>query len=121
MLSVNDFGGFWAVYPARDGRKRGKSETFEQWKKMDEKDYLSIIEAAKHYAQDEQVKRGFAKDPVRFLKRDYWRDFLDPVAKVCRFRSLTPCEHLSEEGTDVCTYHRLYRQRLNLMRAKESP
>ena len=106
------FDQFWAAYPSRDGRKRGKGETFARWKLIDEADYPAIIEAAKHYAKDEQVKKGYAKDPVRFLKHDYWKDFVEPVASLCQFRSLTPCEQLAEPGQEVCAFHRAYRSQL---------
>ena len=101
---------FWEAYPARNRRKAGKGETWKKWQTLDPQDYPMILIAARHYAKE--VNHQYAKDPVRFLKLDYWRDWLDTTASPCTFRSLVPCEHLAEPEHEVCAFHRLYREKL---------
>ena len=56
------------------------------------------------------------RDPERFLKRDWWRDWLEVPAQQCQFRSLQSCEQLAEEGSDTCAFHREYREKLARLR-----
>lgn len=119
MTSLDLFDQFWAAYPARDRRKRGKGETWAKWKALPPDDWPLIIQAAAHYAKDEQVMKGYAKDPVRFLRHDYWRDFLEAQAQVCAFRTTPACEALAEPGQEVCAYHAQYRAKLAQVRLRQ--
>ena len=69
-----EFEEFWTAYPKRDGRKRGKQATYDLWKKLPAKDRLEIVKAARNYANEE-----FIRDPERFVKKGFWRDFLEPA------------------------------------------
>lgn len=74
------FDEFWKLYPRRKGRKVGKAECLEFWKtKVKEVDIPDLLIAVKNYAESDLAKRDFAKDPIRFLKKDYWRDWLEPA------------------------------------------
>jgi hypothetical protein len=71
----DEFERFWTAYPPNaKGRKRGKAATHKRWAKLSGEDRELIIEAARTYAAEE---REFVKDPERFLKDDFWRDYLE--------------------------------------------
>ena len=69
---------FWEFYPARKGRKLTKKESYDFFiKNITEKDIDSILTATKNYANSQIVKDGFAKDAIRFLKKDYWHEWIE--------------------------------------------
>ena len=69
---------FWSKYPPRGGRKVGKKTAYERFKKLDEEDIPRLMEATNNYRISERVKQGFARDAIRFLQADYWKDWLEP-------------------------------------------
>ena len=81
-IYVTFFDEFWKLYPKRKGKKLGKSTCLSWWKKYAENDYDKIIAATKNYAVSDAAKNNFARDPIRFLKSEYWHDWLD-VEKPC--------------------------------------
>lgn len=72
------FNEFWENYPKRNGKKIGKKITKVKFFKLKNSDLSDIIAATKNYSESKQVMDGFAKDPERFFKNDYWKDWLDP-------------------------------------------
>ncbi len=77
--SVKEFDQFWNLYPKRNGKKHGKMDCTRHFKKnVFAYDYDVILTATKHYANSREVKEGFARDPIRFLKKDYWREWIEP-------------------------------------------
>lgn len=84
-IYTHDFERFWKAYPNRHGRKVGKFATFKYYqKKLLNGDKESVIAAASNYANSKTAKDGYAKDPIRFLKDDFWRDWItehiEPIA-----------------------------------------
>jgi len=73
-----DFDRFWEIYPTRNGKKIGKKECFEFFKKIPCNEIPSLLIATEHYARSKTVTDGYAKDPIRFLKKDFWKDWLEP-------------------------------------------
>ena len=71
------FEAWWNLYPARKGKKAGKKTTFTLSKMIPETDREDLITATENYSKDPESVNGFAKDPERFLKNDYWRDFIE--------------------------------------------
>lgn len=68
---------FWLAYPTRGGRKRGKGTCLGIWRQaIRAADRRSLVEAAKHYAASDESTRGYARDPQRFLAKDWWRDWV---------------------------------------------
>jgi len=65
------FDKFWKAYP----KKVGKTECGDYWKKHI-KNYEAILDALTEYKKSDRVKGGFIRDPIRFLKKDFWRDFM---------------------------------------------
>lgn len=64
---------FWKAYPQNDkGRKRGKAVSLRIWKTIAVSDRELVIAAAKNYAREQTE---FVRDPERFLKSDWWRDW----------------------------------------------
>ncbi len=70
------FAEFWGLYPKRKNRKVGKAKAFEQFKRLKEVDIELILKAVKNYALE---AGDFAKDAERFLKNDFWRDYIENV------------------------------------------
>lgn len=66
------FDHFWAVYPARNGRKVGKGLCQKRWRKMNLDDRRAAYRGALNYA----VEVGdFAKDPDRWLRDRLWESY----------------------------------------------
>lgn len=73
---------FWQAYPTRGGRKRGKSKCLGIWRQaIRAAERQPLVEAAKHYAASDDSTRGFAKDPERFLRNEWWRDWVPAIAQ----------------------------------------
>jgi hypothetical protein len=73
-----EFESFWAVYPKRGGRLRGKQKTFLLWKReVSASDRASLVTAATNFSASDEVRRGYARDPERFIAAGWWRDWLE--------------------------------------------
>jgi hypothetical protein len=73
---------FWEAYPPRSGRRVGKARTLALFAKLSPDDQRLCIVAAKIYADREPEEDGFvakSRDPERFIKDDWWRDWRDPA------------------------------------------
>ena len=70
---------FWKAYPAnKAGRKRGKAKTLTLAKKIPATERDDLTTAAGNYAKE---AGEFVRDPERFVKDDFWRDYLEsPVS-----------------------------------------
>jgi hypothetical protein len=115
------FDQFWREYPSRKGRpKVGKALCAKLFAEMNADDQVLAIQAAKAYAKASQPRGDEfvpePRDPERFLKRDWWRDWLEVPRQQCQFRSVEHCEQLAMEGSDVCEFHAAYRQKLSTLR-----
>jgi hypothetical protein len=75
---------FWGLYPARNGKKAGKKTTHKLALILPQADRDLLLVAVRNYAASEDCRRGFSKDPERFLKNDYWRDFIDAPTTPCQ-------------------------------------
>jgi hypothetical protein len=81
---------FWAIYPERDGRKRGKSNALIEWRKLTLEERRRAYIGAKHLTQAGEMP----KDAERFLRRpkggkgdfpfDDYQEKPKPAAKVSR-------------------------------------
>jgi len=60
-------------YPKRNGRKVGKNLAFPFFKKISQTDWIDLKIATQNYALE---CNGLPKDPERFLKKDFWKDFI---------------------------------------------
>ena len=71
-----EFEEFWKAYPVNaKGRRRGKKSTLDKWKLIKAEDRQDVLTAARNYASEETE---YVKDPERFLRNDWWRDFVEP-------------------------------------------
>lgn len=75
------FEDFWKEYPKRNGKIVGRKECLQYIKFIKPELYPEILKAVKNYAESEQSKNGYCKDPIRFLKKDFWKDWLEPENK----------------------------------------
>lgn len=100
VVPVVGFDDFWQAYPARDGRKRGKAKCQKLYANVPKSDRPLVVVAAKNYAVSGEVSRGFAKDPERFFRDDWWRDWLaeaSPQSEAVENRALT-IEEMEAQG-----------------------
>jgi hypothetical protein len=65
------FDEFWQLYP----NKVGKKECLDYWmrRKLDE-ETISILAGLLPWKICDSWKRGFVVDPIRFLKKELWKD-----------------------------------------------
>ncbi|OPY03528.1 MAG: hypothetical protein A4E60_00193 [Syntrophorhabdus sp. PtaB.Bin047] len=80
------FTAFWSAYPARNGKKLDKEETFRRYCLIAEAELELVNTAAKNYADSEMIQKGIGiKDPKRFLLdgkgHEYWRQWIEPENK----------------------------------------
>jgi len=70
---------FWSIYPSRNGRKVTKKESLQFFKDnfKNEEGINLLLRATENYSKSDDAQRGFAKDPIRFLKKDFWRDWIE--------------------------------------------
>lgn len=71
------FEDFWKAYPKRNGKKVGRKECLEYFKSFANGDRELVIIAAQNYAKSKDAKDGYARDPIRFLKKDFWKDWIE--------------------------------------------
>jgi hypothetical protein len=76
-ISLKGFEEWWEEYPKRNGVRLGKMECKKLFAFLKEEDLFLLVKATRNYANCKQVKDGYAKDPVRFLRNDFWRDFIE--------------------------------------------
>ena len=72
------FEAWWSIYPARNGVKAGKQNAAIVFTKVihSEEDFQQLLKATERY---KTVIGEWAKDGERFLKNEYWRDFIPGV------------------------------------------
>lgn len=72
------FDQWWKLYPARKGVKAGKQNAFAIFLDVihSEEDFQRLLKATERYVA---IIGEWAKDPERFLKNEYWRDFIPEV------------------------------------------
>jgi hypothetical protein len=75
-----EFQQFWLAYPAREGRRNGKSKSFSLWKKITAADRPAVQAAAENFSRSKLARDGMARDPERFLANDWWRDWVETPA-----------------------------------------
>jgi hypothetical protein len=76
-ICEKSFEEFWNSYPARNGKKVGKKSAREQFEKIPVEDLPRVIQNARNYG----VNNQYPKDPERFLKNDFWKDWDEPQTK----------------------------------------
>jgi len=72
-----DYESWWFSYPKRNERRVGKNAAYTQYKKLNEEEKTQLVEATASY-KGFLDNSGFQKpkDPERFLKNEFWKDFL---------------------------------------------
>lgn len=69
---------FWSFYPKRNEKRVGKKSTWNRFQRLSDSDRQDACRAADNYSKSKIARvDGKARDPERFLKDDYWRDWLD--------------------------------------------
>mgnify|MGYP001604482323 FL=1 len=94
------FNDFWKEYPERNGKKLLKAEAERLFAKIKDGDIELIMQAVRNYANSKGCRNGYAKDAVRFLRNNFWRDWLEPEKKqpLPEFKNQALVEKLKQEG-----------------------
>lgn len=71
------FDDFWAVYPARHGRKIGKKVSEKLFERLTSDQKKVIIIAVRHYIENLETTGLYAKDPERFLRNNVWEEWVE--------------------------------------------
>ena len=80
MKKELDFLMFWNIYPKRGNKRVGKQECSDFIKqRIKPEEWEDLLKAVRNYANGDECKNGYARDPIRFLKKDYWRDWVSFV------------------------------------------
>jgi len=89
---------FWSTYPPRDGKKLEKAATEKAFSKVPESEHNLVIAASRNYANSGQL----AKDPKRFLKDGYWREWIEParVTEPGKKTAAAPIRNMKCRGCD---------------------
>jgi hypothetical protein len=72
---------FWNAYPKRDGKRVGKKQALEQWRKLKWDDRVNAMVAIENYANAAADPKVFCpiKDPWRWLKDRLFDDWQEPA------------------------------------------
>lgn len=69
---------WWVKTPKRNGKRIGKKDAKVEFLKVKQSDWILLNTATENYCI--YVEAGTsAKDPVRFLKKDYWKEHIEPA------------------------------------------
>jgi hypothetical protein len=68
---------FWSSYPRRNGNLVGKTASRDLFEKIPKEEIETLLQHVKNYS--EKVDHKFVKDPERFLKKDFWKDWFEPA------------------------------------------
>ena len=69
---------WWNLYPKRRGRKVGKKAAANLFEKIPKKSWDDLKTATENYSKECD---GLPKDPERFLRNNFWKDFLKAADK----------------------------------------
>ncbi len=84
-----NFEKFWEIYPARNGKKLLKDDAKKFFiEKIKDEDFSLLMKAVENYAISKTVTDGFAKDAIRFLKKDFWRSWIEPETPTRQIRQI---------------------------------
>jgi len=113
---------FKSHFPRRNGRPLvGVAAARVLFALLEEGDQALCVQAAKAYNKASKPRSDGVfvpepRDPERFLKKDWWRDWLEMPAQQCQFRSVQTCDNLAMKDSDVCEFHQAYREKLARLR-----
>ena len=71
------FSEVWELYASATGRRVEKRAAYARFKKIPALSYPQLKKAIQNYGRSREVKRGFSKHFMRFLKDDYWPDWIN--------------------------------------------
>lgn len=92
-----EFSAFWDSYPSREGKKLEKAATLKEFFKIPEKDHTLVVIATRNYANSTRLP----KDPKRFLKDDFWREWIEPAeANIVSCNGKTPKREVKRNCKD---------------------
>lgn len=96
------FGYFWNEWPARNGKKLGRSKAFTIWKRLSLDDRRAAWRGARNYSTASNSGLAGAKDAFRWLRDREWDDWQEPAVptRARNGTSLDPVADLFEVEFD---------------------
>lgn len=80
---------FWQLYPLRNGKKLLKADAEEFFvKEIKDEEFDLLLKAVGNYAVSRTVTDGYVKDAIRFLRKDYWKSWIE--AEIPSHKKETP-------------------------------
>jgi len=73
-----EFETWWSSYPKRKGRKVGKGKAALLFNKIHSDKFEELKQATANYSKE---CNGLPKDAERFLRNDFWKDYLEEVGE----------------------------------------
>lgn len=67
---------WWLTYPKRNGRRAGKAKSYRLFKKIKKDDWGDLKKSTENYSKE---SGKYPKDPERFLKDDFWKEFINEI------------------------------------------
>jgi len=95
------FSRWWKSYPMRNGRRAGKARAAKLFEKIPQSDWNDLKTATANYTLE---CNGLPKDPERFLRDDFWRDFIKPPDKSKPRNGERPRERSVKEIADAMVF-----------------
>jgi hypothetical protein len=99
-LQDSSFSEFWTSYPRRNGKRLGKPEAENAWKRMTRGERTAALTGTTHYAEAVDGGLTFAKDAHRWLKGRCWVDWQEPAESAWRPPGV-PADAVCIDGTWV--------------------
>jgi len=101
------FENWWGIYPSRKGVKCGKQAAKEAFLRVITtlEAYNNLIAATNAYKGSRQLQElDCAKDAERFLKKDYWKDWIPKPApaRAAEPKVLSPREEAEKKEPNFC-------------------
>jgi hypothetical protein len=101
------FENWWCIYPPRKGVKCGKQAAKEAFLRVitSPEAYNNLIAATNAYKGSRQLQElDCAKDAERFLKKDYWKDWIPKPApaRAAEPKVLSPREEAEKKEPNFC-------------------
>lgn len=72
-----EFEELWKIYPSRNGIKVEKRAAYLRFKKIKTHELSHLKKAIENYAASDEARRGIVRDMMRFLKDDFWPQWIN--------------------------------------------
>ena len=102
---LRGFDKFWTAYPARNGKRLGKTKAADRWRPLDLEQRRAAYRGARNYALACDGDLTIAKDAERWLRDHCWTDWQEPAVAASRLNGhATPNAVVVRETADPTSF-----------------